>query len=94
MQGSSYISRRELLEWSTWGLTGTALTSLVQAGPRPAISHFPARAKRVIHVVLMGGLSHIDSFDYKPELEKFHGKPLKYKAVSYTHLTLPTILLV
>ena len=27
----------------------------------------------------MGGLSHIDSFDYKPELTKFHGKPLQYK---------------
>jgi hypothetical protein len=27
----------------------------------------------------MGGLSHIDSFDYKPELAKFHGKPLQYK---------------
>ena len=27
----------------------------------------------------MGGLSHIDSFDYKPDLAKFHGKPLQYK---------------
>ena len=25
----------------------------------------------------MGGLSHLDSFDYKPELAKFHGKPFK-----------------
>ena len=67
-----------MLEWSTWGLTGAALTSLLQAAPQP-VSHFPATAKRVVHVVLMGGLSHIDSFDYKPDLAKFHGKPLKYK---------------
>ena len=67
-----------MLEWSTWGLTGTALTSLLQAAPQP-VSHFPATAKRVVHVVLMGGLSHIDSFDYKPDLAKFHGKPLQYK---------------
>ena len=67
-----------MLEWSTWGLTGAALTSLVQAAPQP-VSHFPATAKRVVHVVLMGGLSHIDSFDYKPDLAKFHGKPLQYK---------------
>ena len=67
-----------MLEWSTWGLTGAALTSLVDAAPQP-VSHFPATAKRVVHVVLMGGLSHIDSFDYKPDLAKFHGKPLQYK---------------
>ena len=67
-----------MLEWSTWGLTGAALTSLVHAAPQP-VSHFPATAKRVVHVVLMGGLSHIDSFDYKPDLAKFHGKPLQYK---------------
>ena len=79
MNTTGNISRREMLEWSTWGLTGAALTNLVQAGPRPAVSHFPARAKRVVHVVLMGGLSHIDSFDYKSELKKFHGKPLQYK---------------
>ena len=66
-----------MLEWSTWGLTGAALTSLVQGAPQP-VSHFPATAKRVVHVVLMGGLSHIDSFDYKPDLAKFHGKPLQY----------------
>ncbi len=56
------ISRREMLEWSTWGLTGAALTNLVQAAPQP-VSHFPAKAKRVVHVVLMGGLSQFDSFD-------------------------------
>ena len=67
-----------MLEWSTWGLTGAALTSLLQAAPQP-VSHFPATAKRVVHVVLMGGLSHIDSFDYKPDLAKFHGKPFQYK---------------
>ncbi len=77
MSAADNISRREMLEWSAWGLTGAALTSLVQANQQPAVSHYPARAKRVVHVVLMGGLSHIDSFDYKPELAKFHGKPLQ-----------------
>ena len=28
------LSRREMLEWSTWGLTGAALTNLVQAAPQ------------------------------------------------------------
>ena len=42
---------------------------------RPA-PHYAAQAKHVIHLYLGGGLSHIDSFDYKPELEKFHDKDL------------------
>lgn len=38
--------------------------------------HHPARAKHVIHIFLGGGLSHLDSFDYKPELEKFHDREM------------------
>src|SRR5687768_14606056 len=47
------------------------------AGPiaRPS-PHYAAQAKHVIHLYLGGGLSHIDSFDYKPELEKYHDKDL------------------
>ncbi len=39
--------------------------------------HHSPKAKRVIHLCLCGGVSHIDSFDYKPELAKFHGKSLQ-----------------
>ncbi len=35
------------------------------------------RARRVIQIFLPGGVSHIDSMDYKPELERSHGKALK-----------------
>ena len=72
---SGKLTRREWLKWSTHGLTGAALTSLLQGSATPPL-HTP-KAKRVIHVCLMGGLSHLDSFDYKPELAKFHGKPFK-----------------
>ena len=40
--------------------------------------HFPPRAKHVIFLFLNGGLSQIDSFDYKPLLDKYDGKPLPY----------------
>ncbi len=40
------------------------------------LPHIPAKARRVIQICLVGGLSHLDSFDYKPELEKLHGKSL------------------
>ncbi|MEZ6107485.1 MAG: DUF1501 domain-containing protein [Pirellulaceae bacterium] len=38
--------------------------------------HHPARIQRVIQIFLGGGLSHVDSFDYKPELERLHGQEL------------------
>jgi hypothetical protein len=37
---------------------------------------FPARAKRVIHLFMNGGPSHVDTFDPKPALAKYAGKPL------------------
>ncbi len=40
--------------------------------PKPP--HFPARAKRVIHLLMNGGPSHIDTFDHKPELAKYVGQ--------------------
>ena len=40
---------------------------------------FPARAKRVIFLFMHGGPSHVDTFDYKPDLAKFDGKPLPFK---------------
>ena len=42
--------------------------------PKP--SQFPARAKHVIHIFANGGPSHVDTFDPKPALEKYAGKPL------------------
>jgi len=42
-------------------------------------SHFPARAKSVISLFMSGGVSHIDTFDYKPALVKYHGQPLEGK---------------
>jgi len=38
--------------------------------------HFPARAKRVIYLHMLGAISHVDTFDYKPILEKMHGQDL------------------
>ncbi|MDG2124521.1 MAG: DUF1501 domain-containing protein, partial [Verrucomicrobiales bacterium] len=38
--------------------------------------HFPVRAKRVIHLCMAGGPSHLETLDYKPELAKLDGKPM------------------
>ena len=81
------LNRREVFEWASRGIGSTALLSLlmndgiVRADPTTetdeskSIHHAP-KAKRVIHIVACGGVSQIDSFDYKPELEKYHGKSL------------------
>jgi len=48
-----------------------ALNPLEPRGP-----HFPGKAKRVIHLFMNGGPSHVDTFDPKPELTRQHGKLL------------------
>lgn len=45
----------------------------------PKAPHFTPKAKHVILVFLQGGLSQVDSFDYKPMLDKFDGKPLPFE---------------
>jgi Protein of unknown function (DUF1501) len=77
------ISRREAFSWTARGLGSAALVSLLTRESRAGRTlpeagdpwpHFAARAKRAIHICLCGGLSQVDSFDYKPALEKYHGK--------------------
>ena len=41
--------------------------------------HFPAKAKRVIHIFANGGASHVDTFDPKPTLTEWHGKEIPVK---------------
>jgi len=52
-----------------FGRTVSANSILAQKRP-----HFPAKAKRLIMIFLPGGLSAVDTYDYKPELVKHHGK--------------------
>lgn len=80
MPASTLLSRRAVLDWGSHGLAATALTALLQDEAREAEAGEPTgppqRAKRVIHVCLVGGLSHIDSFDPKPALDRLHGTRL------------------
>ena len=79
------LSRRELLWHLGGGLGGVALASVLAedgafaADPRPdgGLHHKP-RAKRVVQLFMAGGASHIDLFDYKPELVERHGQPADF----------------
>ena len=42
---------------------------------RPRLTHFPVKAKSVIHLFMNGGPSQMDLFDPKPQLDKHHGEP-------------------
>ena len=75
------ISRREFLWRSGGGLGGIALASmlggeraLAGGGMLGGTLHHPAKAKRVVQFFMAGAASHIDLFDYKPELVKRHGQ--------------------
>ena len=76
------LSRREFLWQSGGGLGGLALASLLSGEPALGGSgvlgsslHHPAKAKRVVHFFMAGAASHLDLFDYKPELVKRDGQP-------------------
>ncbi len=86
------LSRREMLSRCGMGMGTLALTNLMAeaglasptspiiAGPinplTPKMPPFAAKAKRVIHLFMNGGPSHVDTFDPKPSLTKYAGKPL------------------
>ena len=84
------VNRRTFLSRAAYGLGGIALACLLppsQAETIPAAQaterwrgiisppDFPPRARRVIHLCMAGGPSHLESFDYKPALQKLDGKP-------------------
>jgi hypothetical protein len=76
------MSRREFLWRSGGGLGGLALASMLGTDGAHASDgvlagklHFPPKAKRVVQFFMAGAASHIDLFDYKPELVKRDGQP-------------------
>lgn len=79
-------SRREFLSRSGIGMAmlgfgrvmaDSGAVAAAGRGPlAPKQPHFAPRARSIIHIFLNGGLSHVDSFDPKPELTRHDGKPL------------------
>lgn len=80
------LDRRTFLHRSAYGLGGMALASLLEraragAPGNPAWNgalaspHFPIRARRIIHLCMAGGPSHLETFDWKPRLKELHDQP-------------------
>ncbi|MEM8952829.1 MAG: DUF1501 domain-containing protein [Verrucomicrobiota bacterium] len=76
------VSRRQLFQRAGFGIGGYALSSLFQADANADSEdsllrrglHFAPRAKNVIYIHMVGAPSHLDLFDYKPELQKRSGQ--------------------
>ena len=83
-------SRRDFLRRTSTGFGALALSALLNEPLAPLLAadqintrpnplqpkppHFPPRAKSVIFLYMEGAVSQVDSFDYKPLLEKYHGQ--------------------
>lgn len=84
------LSRRQMLQRLSSGFGFLAFSSMATMAAAddaksstnplaPRSSHFPGKAKRVIFLCMRGGPSHVDTFDYKPELAKLDGKSGKFR---------------
>lgn len=82
------VSRRQVLKTAGAGFGYLALAGLLaqkaiadgvpkaRSGPlSPRETHFRARAKRIIFLFMEGAMSQMDSFEYKPQLQRNHGRP-------------------
>src|SRR4051794_30620663 len=82
--GLRLLDRRRFLARFSSGMGGIALGALLaeqdllagEPTSAPGVPHHPPRAKRVVHIFCTGALSHLDTWDFKPELVKRHGQPL------------------
>src|SRR5438046_1890646 len=93
------LGRRAFLSAGSQGVGLLALGSLLAADrsratesianpERPAgLPHFPPKAKRVLCLFQSGGLSHVDLFDYKPSLTKYHGEEIPPSVKGMQRLT-------
>jgi hypothetical protein len=72
-----------------WAASGDSINPLAPRRPQ-----FPGKAKRVVHIFLNGGPSHVDTFDPKPSLKKYAGKALpmeNYKTERKTGAAFPSM---
>ena len=73
---SAMLNRRDLLRTGTLGIGSLALSHLLTKESQASGLHHPPRAKNVIFLHMVGGPSQMDTFDPKPELDKWDGRSL------------------
>ncbi len=83
MHSINLLTRRTFLRHTAAGMGLAALATLSHAQtaarrgqPGVIMPHLPVKAKRVIWLYMAGGMSHLESFDHKPELARMNGQPM------------------
>ena len=72
----SLFTRREMLSRVGMGMGALAMAPLLAGSATKIGPQFPGKAKRVIHLFMNGGPSHVDTFDPKPSLAQYAAKPI------------------
>ena len=75
MTGIQSFSRRQALASIGGGFGSLAFSSMLHSENKKNGPHFHPKAKRIIQIFCPGGMSQVDTFDYKPELIRRAGKP-------------------
>ncbi|QDU37386.1 hypothetical protein Mal4_16970 [Maioricimonas rarisocia] len=81
------MTRRSFLGHASMGIGAAAASTMLSPTPTaamdasalgglPGLPHFAPKARRVIFLCMAGGPSHLETFDYKPELERMDGQPM------------------
>ena len=85
MHSPAALSRRTLLSTLGGGFGALALNAMLAEDSLLAVEssagfqlHHPPKARRVLQLFMNGGASQMDTFDYKPELAKQHGKKVDF----------------
>jgi hypothetical protein len=76
---AAQLSRRTFLKRTSTGVGGVALTSMLSDSVSAGLGgnlRIPPRCKRVIHLCMAGGPSHLETLDYKPKLAEMDGKSM------------------
>ena len=73
---SLHVNRRTFLNHGLAGLGTTALSRLLASESGLQLPDYAPRIKRVIHLCMAGGPSHLETWDHKPKLAELHGKPM------------------
>jgi len=77
-----FTSRRDFLRNTLGGFGYLAFAGISTQAATSRGAMFPEKAKRVIMIFMQGGVSHVDTFDYKPLLQRDHGRPRNDKGTS------------
>lgn len=84
-------SRRDFLRRFGMGFGALAFAGLTTpwaaSGAQRLLTHHVARAKHVLFLFMDGGVSHVDTFDHKPELARRHGEPAKWRTDTLSQAT-------